>query len=59
LVNREAQTPKTKQRAHPGKTGKDEETLTVSATIRWARVFPVDFEGEDTSLTQAQLDLLK
>jgi len=29
------------------------------ATIRWAQVLPVDFDGEDTSLTQAQLAVLK
>jgi hypothetical protein len=55
----EAQTPKTKRKAHPGRQGKDDEVFTVSATIRWARVFPVDFDGEDTSLTQDQLALLK
>jgi hypothetical protein len=31
----------------------------VAATIRWAQVLPVDFDGEDASLTQAQLALLK
>jgi hypothetical protein len=31
----------------------------VAATIRWAQVLPVDFDGEDVSLTQAQLAILK
>jgi hypothetical protein len=31
----------------------------VRATIRWAQVLPVDFDGEDVSLTQAQLAILK
>jgi hypothetical protein len=38
------------------KVGKAQSLL---ATIRWAQVLPVDFEGEDTSLTQAQLAVLK
>jgi hypothetical protein len=38
---------------------RDGETRTVVATIRWAQVLPVDFDGEDTSLTQAQLAVLK
>jgi len=29
------------------------------ATIRWAQVLPVDFDGDDASLTQAQLAVLK
>jgi hypothetical protein len=44
---------KTKRQATDG------ETRTVVATIRWAQVLPVDFDGEDTSLTQAQLAVLK
>jgi hypothetical protein len=31
----------------------------VRDTIRWAQVLPVDFDGEDVSLTQAQLAILK
>ena len=27
--------------------------------IRWAEMKPIDFEGEDTSLTQEQLDVLR
>jgi hypothetical protein len=38
---------------------KDGEARTVVATIRWAQVLPVDFDGEDRSLTQAQLAVLK
>jgi hypothetical protein len=38
---------------------KDGETRAMAATIRWAQVLPVDFDGEDTSLTQAQLAVLK
>lgn len=35
------------------------ERRAVAATIRWAQVLPIDFDGEDTSLTQAQLAVLK
>jgi hypothetical protein len=28
-------------------------------TMAWADMKPIDFEGEDTSLTEADLDLLK
>jgi hypothetical protein len=38
---------------------KDGAAEAVAATIRWAQVLPVDFEGEDASLTQAQLAILK
>jgi len=38
---------------------KDADVRTVAATIRWAQVLPVDFDGEDVSLTQAQLAILK
>ncbi|MGO9829766.1 MAG: hypothetical protein ACLPJH_06460 [Myxococcaceae bacterium] len=31
----------------------------VAATIRWAQVLPVNFDREDTSLTQAELAVLK
>jgi diacylglycerol kinase family enzyme len=44
------------QAKHQAKVG---ETRTTVATIRWAQVLPVDFDGEDTSLTQAQLAVLK
>ena len=27
--------------------------------IRWAEMKPIDFEGEDTSLTQEQLEVLR
>ena len=27
--------------------------------IRWAEMRPIDFEGEDTSLTQEQLEILR
>ena len=27
--------------------------------IRWAEMKPIDFEGEDTSLTQEQLEILR
>ncbi len=27
--------------------------------MRWAEMRPIDFEGEDTSLTQEQLDVLR
>jgi hypothetical protein len=43
----------------PKRQAKDGETRAIAATIRWAQVLPVDFEGEDTSLTQAQLAVLK
>ncbi len=39
--------------------GQDVEKRALVATIRWAQVLPVDFDGEDTSLTQAQLAILK
>jgi hypothetical protein len=38
---------------------KDAERKALVATIRWAQVLPVDFDGVDTSLTQAQLAVLK
>jgi hypothetical protein len=38
---------------------KDGDTRSLAATIRWAQVLPVDFDGEDTSLTQDQLAVLK
>ena len=38
---------------------KDGDARAVAATIRWAQVLPVDFDGEDASLTQAQLAILK
>ncbi len=37
----------------------DAEKKAVAATIRWAQVLPVDFDGKDTSLTQAELAVLK
>ena len=47
-------------RAEQAKRGpKDATARAVTATIRWAQVLPVDFEGEDASLTQAQLAILK
>ncbi len=55
----EAKTRTTKRVGPSQRQLKDEEVRTISATIRWARVFPVDFEGEDTSLTQEQLAILK
>lgn len=44
---------RTKQQAKAG------HTHNVVRTIRWAQVLPVDFDGDDTSLTQAQLAILK
>ena len=38
---------------------KQADARAVGVTIRWAQVLPVDFDGEDVSLTQAQLALLK
>jgi len=35
------------------------ETPEPSRFARWADIGPVDFEGEDTSLTQEELALLK
>ena len=38
---------------------KEADPRAVAVTIRWAQVLPVDFDGEDVSLTQAQLAILK
>ena len=55
----EAIAPKTKRQKRSQRQGQDGDIRTVAATIRWALVLPVDFEGDDTSLTQAQLAVLK
>lgn len=55
----EALTNRTKRQEQAQRQTKDREIRTVAATIRWALVLPVDFDGEDTSLTQAQLAVLK
>ena len=34
-------------------------SLTQRPAMRWAEMKPIDFEGEDTSLTQEQLDVLR
>jgi hypothetical protein len=44
---------------HPKPQPKKLDTGAIAATVRWAQVLPIDFDGEDTSLTQAQLALLK
>gem|GEM_PF-5731178 len=51
-----AKRPPTPQVQQPQK---DAQRKALVATIRWAQVLPVDFDGEDTSLTQAQLAVLK
>jgi hypothetical protein len=38
---------------------KEADARAMAATIRWAQVLPIDFEGEDASLTQAHLAILK
>jgi len=38
-------------------TGRDE--VAECPSLQWAEVSPIDFEGEDTSLTQAHLELLR
>ncbi len=38
---------------------KQADARAVAVIIRWAQVLPVDFDGEDVSLTQAHLALLK
>jgi hypothetical protein len=38
-------------------TGRDE--MVECPSPQWAEVSPIDFEGEDTSLTQAHLELLR
>lgn len=48
-----------KAREETKRQAKDGDTRAVVATIRWAQVLPVDFDGEDTSLTQAHLAVLK
>jgi hypothetical protein len=58
-VKTEALTNRTKRQEQAQRQTKDREIRTVAATIRWALVLPVDFDGEDTSLTQAQLAVLK
>ena len=41
------------------RTKREPREADVRATIRWAQVLPIDFDGEDVSLTQAQLSILK
>jgi len=48
-----------KRPAAPQAQEQQAERRALLATIRWAQVLPVDFDGEDTSLTQAQLAVLK
>jgi len=35
------------------------EKVVARPATRWAEMKPIDFEGEDTSLTQSHLDLLR
>jgi len=35
------------------------EKVVARPPTRWAEMKPIDFEGEDTSLTQSHLDLLR
>jgi hypothetical protein len=58
-VKTEATVRKTKRREQAQRQAQDGEFHAVAATIRWALVLPVDFDGDDTSLTQAQLAVLK
>lgn len=34
-------------------------SLAERPAMRWAEMKPIDFQGEDTSLTQEQLDVLR
>lgn len=55
----EATTPKRPAAPPAQQQRKNAERKALVATVRWAQVLPVDFEGEDSSLTQAQLAVLK
>ncbi len=43
----------------PQPTPEDAGNKALIAPLRWAHLLPVDFRGEDTSLTQAQLAVLR
>jgi hypothetical protein len=58
-VNTQTETRRAQREAKAKRQVKDGESRAVVETIRWALVLPVDFDGEDTSLTQAQLAVLK
>jgi hypothetical protein len=58
-VKTEATARKTKRQQQAQRQARDGEFHAVADTIRWALVLPVDFDGDDTSLTQAQLAVLK